>query len=79
MVQRFLPFLGGLDKNGQIFLCLLLPDVLPQGLGPQGTFLDVLLKKGFGHDWLFIDIVSKINAQMRSPLFPGNVIAECFL
>ena len=63
VVQGLSPLLGGLDEHGQVVLRLLLADILPQGLGPEGPLLGVLLQERLGHDGLFIDVVSKVDAH----------------
>ena len=68
MVQGLSTFLGGLNKNGQIVLGLLLADIFPQRLGPQRSLLGVFLQEGLGHNRLLIDVASKINAQSATSL-----------
>ena len=69
VVQGLSPLLGGLDEHGQVVLRLLLADILPQGLGPEGPLLGVLLQEGLGHDGLFINVGPEINAQVLTLLF----------
>ena len=38
VIQGLSPCLSRLDIDGQVFLDLVLPDVFPQGFGPQGEF-----------------------------------------
>ena len=52
MVQGLAAHLGRLDKHLQISLGLLLADVLPQGLGPEGVFVLILPGQGGGHQRL---------------------------
>ena len=61
--MTFLPLPGGLDEDGQVFLGLLLTDVIPEAFGPQGALLGVLLEEGFRHNRLFVNIASKVDAQ----------------
>ncbi|MFR4336452.1 MAG: hypothetical protein ACLT3D_11455 [Lawsonibacter sp.] len=57
VVQRLVPHLGRLDEHLQIALGLLLADVLPEGLGPQGVFSLVLPGEGGGHQRLQVLIL----------------------
>ncbi len=52
VVQGLAAHLGRLDEHLQIALGLLLADVLPQGLGPEGVLPLVLPGEGGGHQGL---------------------------
>ena len=67
MIQRLRAPPRRLDKDGQVLLGLLLPDVLRQRVGAQRALIGVLAEERFGHDRLFIQIGSEINAHVRPP------------
>ena len=52
VVQGLVPHLSRLDEYLQIALGLLLADVLPEGLGPQGVLSLILPGEGGGHQRL---------------------------
>ena len=60
-----LPKPGGLDKDLQVALGLLLPDILPQGLGAQGTLVLVIPRQRCGDERLLglKPGIGKVNAQ----------------
>ena len=68
MVQRLRPAAGRLDEDGQVLLGLLLADVLPQGVGPQGQLAAVLRQEALGYKRLLVDVRSKVNAHASASL-----------
>ena len=75
VVQGLLPLAGGFNKDGKVFLGLLLSDVFFQGLRPQGALLGVLLEESLCHQRLLIDIISKVDAQTITSLL-GSLFTE---
>ena len=65
VVQGLAPHFGGLDKDLQVALGLLLPDILPQGLGAQGTLVLVIPRQRCGDERLLglKPGIGKVNAQ----------------
>ena len=69
MVERLAALFRRRDKDGEVALRLLLSDVFPERFRAQRTLLRVLTQEGLGHDRLFVNIGSEINAQALTLLF----------
>ena len=63
VVERFAALFRRRDEDGKVALRLLLPDVFRERLRAQRALLRVLAQESLGHDRLFINVGSKINAQ----------------
>ena len=77
MIQGLAPHFGGLDKDLQIALGLLLPNILPQGLGAQGTLVLVIPRQRCGDERLLglKPGIGKVNAQVCS--LPHSDVDAC--
>ena len=77
VVQGLSPLLGGLDEHGQVVLRLLLADILPQGLGAQGTLVLVIPRQRCGDERLLglKPGIGKVNAQVCS--LPHSDVDAC--
>ena len=69
MVERLAALFRRRDKDGKVALRLFLSDVFPKRFRAQRTLLRVFAQEGLGHDRLFINVGSKINAQNITSLF----------
>ena len=69
VVERFAALFRRRDEDGKVALRLLLPDVFRERLRAQRALLRILTQESLGHDRLFINIGSKINAQALTLLF----------
>jgi len=69
VVERFAALFRRRDEDGKVALRLLLPDVFRERLRAQRALLRVLAQESLGHDRLFINVGSKINAQALTLLF----------
>ena len=78
VVERFAALFRRRDEDGKVALRLLLPDVFRERLRAQRTLLRVLAQKSLGHDRLFINIGSKINAQKLTLTFASSKVLRTF-
>ena len=63
VVERLAALFRRRDKDGEVSLCLFLTNVFLKRFRAQRALLRVLAQESLGHDRLFINIGSKINAQ----------------
>ena len=74
VVERFAALFRRRNEDGKVALRLLLPDVFRERLRAQRALLCVLAQESLGHDRLFINIGSKINAQKLTSFHQASQI-----